>query len=290
MTIGGDNGYLHLQTCGGEGLVCPQDRDTERTIRKGRASPRLQACYQDRVFDAQPFPWRHNRDFSRHASDPIATYWTRRFVASDFAELNRVTDPAQPGARRPEPSCERPTSRAAPHPRARHRGGKPDRPLVHRAPKYGTDHPIVGENARKLVSHLYTAYQSKTNYRTGLYRPAYWTMTNHAGQGELAGALPNGRKKGKVLASGITPVSQAAVNLPDCLDSVAALDANQIPRTPLIPGITDSDENLQQIAAFLAGFGIIDWVKLPFNPAFSEKWEWVGWTPGEMQPENSRMS
>ena len=26
-------------------------------------------------------------------------------MASDFAELNRVTDPAQPGARRPEPSC-----------------------------------------------------------------------------------------------------------------------------------------------------------------------------------------
>ena len=56
-----------------------------------------------------------------------------------------------------------------------------------------------------------------------------------------------------------------------------------IPRTPLIPGITDSDENLQQIAAFLAGFGTTDWVKLPFNPAFSAKWEWVGRTPRELR-------
>jgi pyruvate formate lyase activating enzyme len=55
-----------------------------------------------------------------------------------------------------------------------------------------------------------------------------------------------------------------------------------IPRTPMIPGITDSEENLQQIAAFLAGFGIGNWVQLPFNPAYLAKQEWVGRTPGEL--------
>lgn len=97
------------------------------------------------------------------------------------------------------------------------------------APKYGTSHPMARKNAQKLVSLLYSLYQGRTNYRGGRYRPAYWTMTNHAGQGELAGALPNGRKAHKVLASGITPVSQAALDLADCLDAVAALDPNMIP-------------------------------------------------------------
>jgi hypothetical protein len=52
---------------------------------------------------------------------------------------------------------------------------------------------------------LYEYYQQHTNYRGGKYRPAYWTMTNHAGQGKLSGALPNGRRAFNVFASGITP-------------------------------------------------------------------------------------
>jgi pyruvate formate lyase activating enzyme len=57
-----------------------------------------------------------------------------------------------------------------------------------------------------------------------------------------------------------------------------------VPRTPLIPAITDSAENLGQIAEFLACLGISDWVKLPFNPAFSAKWEHLGRTAPELRP------
>ena len=101
--------------------------------------------------------------------------------------------------------------------------------LVTKTPKYGTEHPVARKNAQNLISYLFQKYQSKSNYRGGTYRPAYWTMTNHAGQGQLAGALPNGRKAYKILASGITPVSQAAVDLAACLDAVAALKSNEIP-------------------------------------------------------------
>ncbi|MBN2717405.1 MAG: hypothetical protein JXX14_16245 [Deltaproteobacteria bacterium] len=101
--------------------------------------------------------------------------------------------------------------------------------LVGKTPKYGTSHHVARKNAQNLISFLYQTYQSKSNYRGGTYRPAYWTMTNHAGLGQLAGALPNGRKAYRILASGITPVSQAAADLADCLDSVAALKSNEIP-------------------------------------------------------------
>jgi len=101
--------------------------------------------------------------------------------------------------------------------------------LVHHTPKYGSDNPAARRNARRVVELLYVFYQSRTNYRGGKYRPAFWTMTNHAGQGKLSGALPNGRKAHKVFASGITPVSQAAVNLADCLQAVGGLDPLCIP-------------------------------------------------------------
>ncbi len=96
--------------------------------------------------------------------------------------------------------------------------------LVNKAPKYGTDDPIAVKNAQTLIRFLSGFYQGHTNYRGGRYRPGYWTMTNHAGQGKLAGALPNGRKAYKVFASGITPVSQAAGDLTACIRSVGSLD------------------------------------------------------------------
>lgn len=96
-------------------------------------------------------------------------------------------------------------------------------------PKYGTDHPIAVNNSRELIRSLFELYQGHTNYRGGKYRPAYWTMTNHAGLGKVNGALPNGRRHGEVFASGITPVSQAAPQLTTALRAVAGLDHLHIP-------------------------------------------------------------
>ncbi len=101
--------------------------------------------------------------------------------------------------------------------------------LLHKTPKYGTDDPIAKKNSHNLVNFLYNFYQGHTNYRGGKYRPGYWSMTNHSGQGKLAGALPNGRKAYNVLASGITPVSQAARDLATCLKNVGELDYLSIP-------------------------------------------------------------
>ncbi len=101
--------------------------------------------------------------------------------------------------------------------------------LQNRTPKYGTEHPIARKNARNLVRHLFDLYQSHTNYRGGPYRPAYWTMTNHAGLGGITGALPHGRKSGELFASGITPVSGAAPELTACLNAVAELGGECVP-------------------------------------------------------------
>ncbi|MGA1874138.1 MAG: pyruvate formate lyase family protein [bacterium] len=118
--------------------------------------------------------------------------------------------------------------------------------LVNKTPKYGTEDPVALKNSRNMVRFLYDVYQSHTSYRGGKYRPGYWTMTNHAGQGKLAGALPSGRKANKVFASGITPVSQAAQSLAACLKAVAGLDSLCIPSGQALnlkyPALKDKDD------------------------------------------------
>lgn len=135
--------------------------------------------------------------------------------------------------------------------------------LINKTPKYGTDDPIAVENSRSLIRFLYDFYQGHTNYRGGRYRPGYWTMTNHAGQGKLSGALPNGRKADKVFASGITPVSQAADDLSACLRAVGGLQSECIPsgealnlKYPVVEGKEDIKRFGQAVEAYFRCGGL----------------------------------
>jgi pyruvate formate lyase activating enzyme len=47
-------------------------------------------------------------------------------------------------------------------------------------------------------------------------------------------------------------------------------------RVPLVPGITDTDENLRSIFTFMRRTGLRRVALLPFNPSASAKYEWVG--------------
>ncbi len=49
-----------------------------------------------------------------------------------------------------------------------------------------------------------------------------------------------------------------------------------LPRTPLIPGMTDSPENMAQIAGFLNGLGVKQAALLAYNPLWHEKTDKIG--------------
>ncbi len=49
-----------------------------------------------------------------------------------------------------------------------------------------------------------------------------------------------------------------------------------LPRVPLIPNITDNDENLHAIAGFLADLGVKKAAQLPYNPLWHEKTRKIG--------------
>lgn len=106
--------------------------------------------------------------------------------------------------------------------------------LMNQAPKYGNDdsgapNPIAVKNSQRLIKFLYDLYQGHTTYRGGKYRPAYWTMTNHAGLGKIGQALPSGRKANEAFSSGITPASQVARDLTGAYKTVAELGSLYIP-------------------------------------------------------------
>jgi len=101
--------------------------------------------------------------------------------------------------------------------------------LKNKTIKFGTEKALAIRNSRRVVNDIYSILQAHTNYRGGSYRPAFWTMTTHAGQGKLAGAMPNGRRAKEVFSSGITPGSQAAPDLTEAFNAVAALDHKKIP-------------------------------------------------------------
>lgn len=129
--------------------------------------------------------------------------------------------------------------------------------LVNKTPKYGTRDPAAVRNSQNLIRFLFDFYQGHTNYRGGKYRPAYWTMTNHASQGKFSGALPNGRKAHRAFASGITPVSQAAGDLSECFKAVSLLDSNCMPggqafniKFPTLNGKSDIKKFAQIIEAY----------------------------------------
>ncbi len=140
--------------------------------------------------------------------------------------------------------------------------------LVNRAPKYGSEEPLAVKNSHNLLRFLFETYQGYTNYRGGRYRPAYWTMTNHAGQGKLSGALPNGRKANRIFASGITPVSQSAADLCACLNSVGGIDPLHIPGGEAFnlkySAIEDSDD-LQRFSQAIEAYFRTGGLHIQFN-------------------------
>ncbi|MDD5571219.1 MAG: pyruvate formate lyase family protein [Bacteroidales bacterium] len=144
--------------------------------------------------------------------------------------------------------------------------------LKNKIPRFGNENPVSLKNSKQLVKDIYQILQSHTNYRGGKYRPAFWTMTTHAGQGKLSGALPSGRKAKEVFSSGITPASQAAKSLTEAFNSVASLDSKNIPGgwalnikyTPLLLN-ENKEEYLNKFGDLVEGFFRNGGMQVQFN-------------------------
>ncbi len=140
--------------------------------------------------------------------------------------------------------------------------------LVNKTPKFGDCSEISGRHSRNLVKFLYQTYNEHKNYRNGNYWPAYWTMTNHAGMGQLMGALPNGRMANRILASGITTVSQGADNLTKSLNAVASLGGDYIPGGQALNlkyPVIESDKDMEIFCSTAEAYFRAGGIQVQFN-------------------------
>ncbi|MFH0974559.1 MAG: pyruvate formate lyase family protein [Spirochaetota bacterium] len=149
--------------------------------------------------------------------------------------------------------------------------GRLVRTLLMSAPKYGTEDPIALSNSKELISFLYGLYQSYTNYRGGKYRPAFWSMTNHAGLGKIAWALPSGRAAHEVFSSGITPASQSATSLTAAYNAIGSLGFLNIPGgyalnikyTP--PAMIGQDEFKEKFSSMIGAYFQKNGMQVQYN-------------------------
>ena len=143
-------------------------------------------------------------------------------------------------------------------------------------PKYGmddsaNDKPIAVKTSKDLIKFIFDSYQEKISYRGGKYRPAFWTMTNHAGYGTMNQALPSGRKAKEVFSSGITPASQCAKDLTGAYSSVAKLNNIYIPGCVALnmkytpePN-TELEKSISDFSHYLEGYFNSDGMQVQFN-------------------------
>lgn len=81
--------------------------------------------------------------------------------------------------------------------------------LLNKVAKYGEGSGRAEHYAASVARLYCETVREHVNPRGGLYAPGFWSMTTHVGFGRRLGALPSGRKAGRPLADGISPVNGA---------------------------------------------------------------------------------
>lgn len=81
--------------------------------------------------------------------------------------------------------------------------------LIYDTPKYGNDDDYADDQARKVFEIYFDSVDGKPNYRGGTFRINMLPTTSHVYFGSVMGASADGRKAGKPLSEGISPVQGA---------------------------------------------------------------------------------
>ncbi|HSG29178.1 MAG TPA: trans-4-hydroxy-L-proline dehydratase, partial [Candidatus Krumholzibacterium sp.] len=87
--------------------------------------------------------------------------------------------------------------------------GKIRSALVEESPKYGNDDDYADTIMRSVFEEYFSAIDGRENWKGGHFRVDMLPTTCHVYFGKVTGALPDGRRAGKPLSEGISPVQGA---------------------------------------------------------------------------------
>ncbi len=147
--------------------------------------------------------------------------------------------------------------------------------LLNRTPRFGNDDDRADGIMVSLFEAYFHAIEGRPNTRGGAYHINLLPTTCHIYFGSVIGATPDGRKAGKPLSEGVSPVQGADRNGPTAvLKSVAKMDHARTGGTLLnqkfTPQILAGDEGLSKLVSLIRTYFQLDGHHIQFNVVDAE--------------------
>ncbi|MCG8683592.1 MAG: formate C-acetyltransferase/glycerol dehydratase family glycyl radical enzyme, partial [Desulfobacterales bacterium] len=138
------------------------------------------------------------------------------------------------------------------------------------APKYGNDDDRADTILKQVFNAYHTAVTGRPNTRGGVYRINLLPTTCHVYFGEVTGAMPDGRKKGRPFSEGISPVQGADCCGPTAvLNSAAKIDHLKTGGTLLnqkfLPQFLAEEKGVDTIVSLIRAYFKMDGHHIQFN-------------------------
>ncbi len=142
--------------------------------------------------------------------------------------------------------------------------------LLHRSPKYGNDDPEADEVMVRVFETYFEALDGRPNTRGGHYRVDMLPTTCHVYFGSVTGATPDGRRAGRPLSEGISPVQGADRHGPTAVvRSAAKLDHERTGGTLLnlkfTPGLLEGQDGIKRLGDLIRSYFRLGGHHVQFN-------------------------
>jgi formate C-acetyltransferase len=160
--------------------------------------------------------------------------------------------------------------------------------LVEETPKYGNDDDFADEIAVQVFELFLNAVDGRPNEKGGVFRINLLPTTSHVYFGSKIGALPDGRKAGKPLSEGISPVQGADRKGPTAvLKSASKINHLKTGGTLLnqkfTPQIMEEESGREQVKNLIRTYFRLNGHHIQFNVVDAETLR-----KAKLNPENYR--
>ena len=131
--------------------------------------------------------------------------------------------------------------------------------LQRRTPRWGNDDDRADRHMRRVFDLLIDTIEGLPNSRGGRYHVDMLPTTCHVYFGKVCGATPDGRRAGRPLSEGISPVQGADTGGPTAvINSCAKMDHERTGGTLLnmkfLPGVIAGDEGLVKLTHLIRAY------------------------------------
>ncbi|MHA1617272.1 MAG: pyruvate formate lyase family protein, partial [Candidatus Njordarchaeales archaeon] len=149
--------------------------------------------------------------------------------------------------------------------------------FLNKTPKYGNDDDYADEIAKRIVDVVVEIIESHppTPIRKASRRAYFLPTTVHIYFGKVTGATPDGRKAGKPLSEGVSPVQgMDRKGIAAVFRSVAKIDWDKtggaLLNQKLTPDLLVNDENVRKLAQLIRTFFTLGGHHVQFNVVSAE--------------------